>query len=425
MTNVHVARSYEVFQRQTERDIPTAIPAGFDTSNEFLQDPYPTLELLRSNYGCFHNWKTNSWWITRYDDVTSVLADRLNFTSPMKSLVYHAQPEELKMALTFAANDAVQQNIEVIADDLAEEILARLDSSEEEIIRQYVHPYSIRLLALLIGIPQHALIQFDQDIRAMHDGAGWHPGRLDTGKAAFDRTVVLFTQLLLEPQNPHFRGQPNDLLSQIRERTPSHLVAKAATSLTILLLEVNFMSIEGSLANTLFLLLTHPSQLELILEDETLAIRAWQESLRHSPPVLHSSLYTTREVERFGQLIPEGSLVVCSAAGANRDPLLFSHPNIFDVTRKDLAYREPLGQFRIDGLASAVVPCLIPLSQTGRYFNENSISIYKFASTAITVAIKALLRRKKYLRLVNPASHHLITNWPQGDRVCRELLTRK
>lgn len=145
MTNNQGARSYEVFQRQTERDIPIAIPTGFDTSNEFLKDPYPTLELLRSNYGCFYNRKTNSWWITRYDDVTSVFADCLNFSSPMKSLIYHAQPEELEVPLTIAVNDAVQHDIEAIADDLAEEILARLDSSEDEIIGQYVRPYSMRL----------------------------------------------------------------------------------------------------------------------------------------------------------------------------------------------------------------------------------------------------------------------------------------
>lgn len=425
MTNLQVARSYEVFQRQTERDIPTAIPADFDTSKEFLQDPYPTLDLLRSNYGCFYNRKTNSWWVTRYDDVTSILADRLSFTSPLKSVIYHAQPEVLDMTLAFAVNDVVQQNVEVIAEDLAEEILTGLDSSEEEMISRYVHPYSSRLLALVIGIPQHALKQFDQDIRAMHDGSGWHPGRLEAGKAAFDRTVVLFTQFLLEPQNPDSRGQKNDLLSKIREQTPTHLLANAATSLAIMLLEVDIINIESALANTLFLLLTHPSQLELILEDETLAIRAWQESLRHSPPVLHSSLYTTREVERFGQLLPEGSLVVCSAAGANHDPLIFSHPNTFDIDRKDLAYREPLGQFRIDGLASAVSPGLIPLSQTGKYFNESSISMYKFASTAVTVATKSLLRRKNYLRLISPFSSQLMTRWPQGDRVCRELLTRR
>jgi cytochrome P450 len=424
MTNNQGARSYEVFQRQTERDIPIAIPTGFDTSNEFLKDPYPTLELLRSNYGCFYNRKTNSWWITRYDDVTSVFADCLNFSSPMKSLIYHAQPEELEVPLTIAVNDAVQHDIEAIADDLAEEILARLDSSEDEIIGQYVRPYSMRLLAHLIGVPQNALPQFDQDIRAMHDGSGWHPGRLVTGKTALHSIAALFTQLLLEPQSPDSRGQKNDLLSQIREQTPTHLVASAATSLAILLLEVDVINIESSLANTLFLLLTHPKQLEIILEDETLAIRAWQESLRHSPPVLHSSLYTTRDVERFGQLLPEGSLVVCSVAGANRDPLIFTNPSTFNVDREDLAYREPLGQFRIDGLASAVIPGLIPLSQLGRYFNENSVSMYQYASTAVTVAIRSLLRRKKNLHLVNPSGAHLTTKWPQGDRVCTELLTK-
>ena len=50
---------------------------------------------------------------------------------------------------------------------------------------------------------------------------------------------------------------------------------------------------------------------------------AYLETLRHSPPVLAAPRYARHEVERFGRLLPEGALVICSAAAANRDPRAF------------------------------------------------------------------------------------------------------
>jgi hypothetical protein len=59
-------------------------------------------------------------------------------------------------------------------------------------------------------------------------------------------------------------------------------------------------------------------------------------------------------VERFGRLIPQGALLVCSAAAANRDPRVFDEPDRFVVERRDLCQREPRGQYRADGLPSGI-----------------------------------------------------------------------
>jgi pulcherriminic acid synthase len=101
-------------------------------------------------------------------------------------------------------------------------------------------------------------------------------------------------------------------------------------------------------------LLTNPEQLGLVRDDRRLVKFAWLEALRHSPPVLSAVRYARHEVERFGRLIPEGGLVMCSGAAANRDPRVFAEPDRFLVERKDLCQREPRGQYRADGLPSGI-----------------------------------------------------------------------
>ena len=81
---------------------------------------------------------------------------------------------------------------------------------------------------------------------------------------------------------------------------------------------------------------------------------AYLETLRHSPPVISADRFARHEVERFGRLVPDGALLRCSAAAANRDPRVFADSDAFIVGRKDLCQREPRGTYRTDGLASGI-----------------------------------------------------------------------
>ena len=89
------------------------------------------------------------------------------------------------------------------------------------------------------------------------------------------------------------------------------------------LLEADHETLHGALANLWFLLLTHPDQLDAATADALSLKIAYLETLRHSPPVLIARRFARHEVERFGKLLPEGALLMCSAGAANRDPRIF------------------------------------------------------------------------------------------------------
>ena len=56
--------------------------------SSYLTDPYAVLGTLREHYPCYRDWSGNRYWLTRYDDVTSVLRDDANFTTRTRSSHY-------------------------------------------------------------------------------------------------------------------------------------------------------------------------------------------------------------------------------------------------------------------------------------------------------------------------------------------------
>jgi pulcherriminic acid synthase len=126
---------------------------------------------------------------------------------------------------------------------------------------------------------------------------------------------------------------------------------------------------------------------------------SWLETLRHSTPVLTANRWTRHEVERFGQLLPEGALVICAAGAANRDPRLFAEPDRFDVARKDLCPREPRGQYRADGLPAGIAFGLGKPTKFPAVPEDRPRSLYAITRDTAVAASNILLDRLAHLRL--------------------------
>jgi cytochrome P450 len=88
-----------------------------------------------------------------------------------------------------------------------------------------------------------------------------------------------------------------------------------------------------STSNLLFALLTQPDQLAALRADRSLLPQAMDEALRWEPPLTALNRISTREVEIAGVTIPPGAIVACNIGAANRDPLRWDDPDIFDLHR--------------------------------------------------------------------------------------------
>jgi cytochrome P450 len=78
----------------------------------------------------------------------------------------------------------------------------------------------------------------------------------------------------------------------------------------------------------------HPDQRTELAAKPALIPRAVEELLRFEPPALHAARYVTRDVEYYGQTVPEGSAMLLMIGAANRDHRRFPPDgDVFDIHR--------------------------------------------------------------------------------------------
>lgn len=87
------------------------------------------------------------------------------------------------------------------------------------------------------------------------------------------------------------------------------------------------------LTNTVWALLSHPSQYETVLSHPHLLTQAIEEALRWEPPVQSCTRFVNRPVIVGGVDLAPGEMVQCMVGAANRDPEHFTDPELFDLWR--------------------------------------------------------------------------------------------
>ncbi len=79
----------------------------------------------------------------------------------------------------------------------------------------------------------------------------------------------------------------------------------------------------------------HPDQRRQLGENPALIPQAIEELLRFEPPAPHVARYVTRDVEYYGQTVPEGSVMMMLIGAANRDHRQFPPDGeVFDIHRE-------------------------------------------------------------------------------------------
>ena len=410
-------RTYEVHQRERVGESTALVKPGQFVAPAFAQDPYPLLTTLRENYPCYRNWLTNAYWITRYDDVTSVFADDANFESRPKRWFYgigdvgYDLGHSVPVLRSYA--DHVDAEVRPLAQRLVDEFA---DHARVDLATEFAARLPLELLIGWLNVPRDRADWFVERYWTMQRGAYWEPRAQQAGLVAIEDLVGLIEPLLRER-----RANPgNDLLSVVAGlETPAGPVR--ALDVVITLLEWDHESLHGGLANLLFLLLGHPHTFEQVRADRRYLKFAYLEAMRHSTPVLAAQRFARHEVERFGRLLPQGALMVCSAAAANRDPRVFADPDRFVLNRKDLCQREARGQYRADGLACGIMfgtgkPSTFPAMPEDR-----PRSLYAVTRDAVVAAASVLFESTSGIELANGPSELRCLRL-QEMHTCWELL---
>ena len=396
-------RSYEVYQRMRVQQSTERLSPAQLVSDDFARDPYPALTTLREHYPCFRDWIGNSFWISRYDDVTSVFVDEANFETRSKLWHYGLEGYGRDLRMLVPVLTSIARRTDAYARAEAEALIdAFIGRGEADLALEFAALYPLRLLARVLDLPAEDFDLFAERYWRMQRGWRWHPEAEADGRSAMDELTAYF-----EPLVAARRAAPGDDLVSVIAGLDQPGGPGTARDIVVTLLQSDHETLHGALANLLFQLVTHPDQLKRVQDEPRLVKLAYLETLRHSAPVITAHRYARHEVERFGLLLPEGALVVCAAAAGNRDPRVFSDPDRFDVERKDLCHREPRGQYRMDGLPSGIAFGLGRPSRYPAVPQDRPRSTYALTRDAAVTAVRTLFDRVGNLRLQAGAQPHL------------------
>lgn len=127
----------------------------------------------------------------------------------------------------------------------------------------------------------------------------------------------------------------DDLLSELirAEDDGDRLSAGELRMLAASLLMAGTDTTRNQLAASVQVLCEHPDQWRLLHDHPELAMRAVDESMRHSPAVCGTPRVALDDVEFGGYVFPAGTFVMVNTFAANRDPQVYGDADHFDISR--------------------------------------------------------------------------------------------
>ena len=195
----------------------------------------------------------------------------------------------------------------------------------------------MRTIGMLLGIPE-------QDQEAIRDrideGLRLEEGTMPDPAANYDAAEQAngFEEYIdwraeAPVRRPDDRADPGRVRG--RDRAPC-----AGSAASEVLGYVNLIAAAGNETTTRLIgwtgkvLAEHPDQLQQLVENRDLVPGAIEEVLRYEAPSPVQARYVTEDAELYGQVVPEGSVMVLLNGSGNRDDRKFADGDSFDITRK-------------------------------------------------------------------------------------------
>jgi cytochrome P450 len=281
------------------------------------------------------------WIAYRYDDCSRILRDAKTFTSTaydstigmvMGHMILGMDDPEHRehrnlVAHAFREKSLARWEPEFIR-PIVDELIDRCDADgRADLVRQMTFEFPVRVIARLLGLPEEDFSQFQRwSVELIGLVAD-----IERGLAASESLRDYFAGVVAQR-----RARPaGDVISDLvtAEVDGEKLTDEAIYSFLRLLLPAGAETTYRSSGNLLFLLLTHPNQLEAVRADRSLLPQAIEEGLRCEPPLLTINRTTTCEVELAGVTLGPGESITPHIGSANHDETRWENPDTFDIHR--------------------------------------------------------------------------------------------
>ncbi|MBX7435588.1 cytochrome P450 [Mycobacterium sp. Y57] len=321
---------------------------------ELNADPYPMLRRLRDEAPLYYNAEHDFYALSRFSDVSKALVDHDKFSSGRGGIL-----EWIKSGMEVPPGIVPFEDPPI--HDIHRKLLARMFTPRKineltEKTRQFCSrsldplvgggrfdfvadlgaEMPMRVIGMLLGIP-------DDDLEAVRDRSNTNlrtkagrPLKLSSERiqhlgdsyAAYIgwRAEHPSDDIMTELLNVEFQDETGTTRRLRRDE---------------LLIYVNVVAQAGNETTTRLIgwagkvLAEHPDQRHELVENRALIPQAVEELVRFEPPAPHMARYVTRDVDYYGQTVPEGSVMMMLIAAACRDDRQFPPDgDVFDIHRE-------------------------------------------------------------------------------------------
>jgi cytochrome P450 len=200
-----------------------------------------------------------------------------------------------------------------------------------DLIADFAAPLPIGVITTLMGIPDADVDRLSRHGTVVGSALSGieTPEHAAALAAANADLYELFSELI--PQKLARPG--DDVISYLVAASPDGITPYELHTTARLLLIAGFETTVNLIGNGVSALLDHPDQWELLRTEPDRAAAVVEEVLRYAPPVQNTSRIAHEPVTVAGVDLPADSWVMLILAAANRDPLVFGDPAVFDITR--------------------------------------------------------------------------------------------
>ncbi|NDD88885.1 MAG: cytochrome P450 [Rhodobacteraceae bacterium] len=324
----------------------------------FIENPYPTLDMLRQESPVHEN-SDGSVYLTRYQDCLAVYRSRDMLSDKTEafgekfgqcpllehhttSLIFNDPPYHtvvrklISGAFTPRKLREMEALIETIVDDLLDTIA---EESTIDMVADFGTILPTEIISFMLGIPK----EFRQKLRGYSISilGALDPVVSNERMHAGNQAVSEFSEILNDlinyrRENPGSAQQGEVLESLIfGEYEGRKLDQKELIQNCIFLLNAGHETTTSLVSNSVSLFLDHPEQHRKLLDDPTLIEGAVEECLRVESPLQIGNRHAATDFTFGDHKINKGTYIHTSIAGANRDPSVFVDPHKFDIERKN------------------------------------------------------------------------------------------
>jgi len=340
----------------------TTAPLFNPLSPEFIRDPYPSYERLRST-DPMHITPFGAFLASRHAEVSLVLRDKRFgkdfvdrtvrrygpqvmeepvFRSMRHWMLQQDPPDHTRLrglvvkAFTARRVEDMRPRIQAIVDETLDRIAPR---GHMDLIEDFAFRLPVTIICDMLGIPpEHREVFYTSSRNGgrLLDPVPLSPAEIAEANAGNAAAQMYFQQLFeLRRKNPG-----DDLTTQLvqAEEDGSKLSNEELTANIILLFGAGHETTVNLIGNGLLALHRNPDQLALLKANPALITNAIEEFLRYDSSVQMGVRVALEDIDDLGgKKIPKGESVLCLLGSANRDPAVYpDRPDRLDITRSNV-----------------------------------------------------------------------------------------